>query len=122
MRILSGDAASRRVRKLELRSSDFAIVEPKVRNIVDDVRRRGDRALREYAAQWDGLEAKHSRLRSCVARCNRQPEISGDSASGSGHGSGLDTPLEFRPASWCGPSHRWVATFRAEGIPWCRRC
>jgi histidinol dehydrogenase len=60
MRILSGDAASRRVRKLELRSSDFAIVEPKVRNIVDDVRRRGDRALREYAAQWDGLEAKQS--------------------------------------------------------------
>jgi histidinol dehydrogenase len=58
MRILSGDAASHRVRKLELRSSEFAIVEPKIRNIVNDVRRRGDRALREYATKWDGLSAK----------------------------------------------------------------
>jgi histidinol dehydrogenase len=55
MRIFSGDAASRRVRKLELRSSEFATVEPKVRKIVDSVRRSGDRALRKYAAEWDGL-------------------------------------------------------------------
>ncbi len=55
MRILSGDAALRRVSKLEFRSSDFAIVEPKVHKIVDDVRRRGDRALREYATKLDGL-------------------------------------------------------------------
>ena len=55
MRIFSGDAASRRVRKLELRSSEFATVEPKVRKIVDNVRRSGDRALRKYAAEWDGL-------------------------------------------------------------------
>jgi histidinol dehydrogenase len=58
MRILSGDAALRRVHRLELRSSEFAIVEPGVRIIVDDVRRRGDRALREYATKWDGLRAK----------------------------------------------------------------
>ncbi len=55
MRIFSGDAASRRVRKLEFRSSEFATVEPKVRKIVGNVRRSGDRALRKYAAEWDGL-------------------------------------------------------------------
>jgi histidinol dehydrogenase len=55
MRILSGDAASRRVRKLEFRSSKFATVEPQVRKIVDNVRRSGDRALRKYAAEFDGL-------------------------------------------------------------------
>jgi histidinol dehydrogenase len=55
MRILSGDAALRRVSKLEFRGSDFAIVEPKVHKIVDEVRRRGDRALREYATKLDGL-------------------------------------------------------------------
>jgi len=59
MRILSGDAASRRVRKLEFRGSEFATVEPKVRKIVDNVRRSGDRALRKYAAQWDGLPLDH---------------------------------------------------------------
>jgi histidinol dehydrogenase len=58
MRILSGESASRRVRKLELRDSEFAIVEPRVRNIVDEVRRRGERALREYATKWDGLAPK----------------------------------------------------------------
>jgi histidinol dehydrogenase len=55
MRILSGAAASRRVRKIEGRTSDFEKVEPAVRNIVDDVRRNGDRALRKYAEKWDGL-------------------------------------------------------------------
>jgi len=55
MRILYGDAALCRVSKLEFRSSDFAIVEPKVHKIVDDVRRRGDHALREYATKLDGL-------------------------------------------------------------------
>jgi histidinol dehydrogenase len=55
MRILSGDAALRRVRKLEYRSSEFATVEPQVRKIVDNVRRSGDPALRRYAAEFDGL-------------------------------------------------------------------
>ena len=55
MRILSGAAASRRVRKLEGRSSDFEKVESAVRNIVADVRRNGDRALRKYSEKWDGL-------------------------------------------------------------------
>ena len=62
MRILSGDAALRRVSKLEFRSTDFAIVEPKVHKIVDDVRRRGDRALRNYATKLDGL-ARNAHIR-----------------------------------------------------------
>ena len=55
MRILSGAAAERRVRQLENRGSDFAPLEPKVRKIMEDVRRDGDRAVRRYAEKWDGL-------------------------------------------------------------------
>ena len=57
MRILSGRAAEARVKQLAARSSQFGIIEPRVRKIVDDVRRNGDRALRKYAAQWDSLKA-----------------------------------------------------------------
>jgi histidinol dehydrogenase len=58
MRILSGRAAEAWVKQLAARSSQFGgAVEPRVRKIVDDVRRNGDRALRKYAAQWDGLKA-----------------------------------------------------------------
>lgn len=55
MRILSGAAAERRVKLLESRASDFVALEPKVRKILADVRREGDRALRRHAAKWDGL-------------------------------------------------------------------
>jgi histidinol dehydrogenase len=58
MRILSGAAASRRVRTIEGRTSDFEKVEPAVRNIVVDVRRNGDQALRKYAEKWDGLTSR----------------------------------------------------------------
>jgi histidinol dehydrogenase len=57
MRILSGRAAEARVKQLAARSSQFGTIEPRVRKIVDDVRRNGDRALRKYAAQWDSLKA-----------------------------------------------------------------
>ncbi len=57
MRILSGRAAAARVKKLAGRSSQFGAVEPRVRKIVEDVRRNGERVLRKYAAQWDGLKA-----------------------------------------------------------------
>ncbi|HET7871640.1 MAG TPA: histidinol dehydrogenase [Terriglobales bacterium] len=58
MRILSARAAERRVRELEQRGgADLARVEKQVRRIVNDVRKRGDRALRRYAATWDGLTA-----------------------------------------------------------------
>src|SRR5208337_1624586 len=55
MRILSGAAAARSVRRLASRSSAYAEVEPVVRRIVADVRRQGDRAVRKYAERWDGL-------------------------------------------------------------------
>ncbi|MGC2193630.1 MAG: histidinol dehydrogenase [Terriglobales bacterium] len=58
MRILTAEAALRRVRKLESRSSEFCGLEPQVRRIVENVRRKGDRALRDYARKWDGLAAK----------------------------------------------------------------
>lgn len=58
MRILVGDAALRRVRKLENRGSEHASLEPQVRRIIENVRRNGDGALREYARKWDGLSPK----------------------------------------------------------------
>jgi len=60
MRILTGAAASRRVDQLEARGSEFATLEPKVRRIVEDVRRDGDRAVRRYAEKWDGLARNRS--------------------------------------------------------------
>jgi histidinol dehydrogenase len=35
-------------------------MEPRVRRIIQDVRRHGDRSLRRYAERWDGLEAGKS--------------------------------------------------------------
>jgi len=56
IRILDGIKKDRFVRALEQRgANDRAEVEPAVRRIVNDVRRNGDRALRRYAARWDGL-------------------------------------------------------------------
>jgi histidinol dehydrogenase len=56
LRILEGSKRDRFVRGLEQRgATDLAEVEPAVRRIVRDVRENGDRALRRYAAKWDGL-------------------------------------------------------------------
>src|SRR5271166_1190219 len=60
MRILSGTAAAACVSKLAARGSRYAEVEPVVRRIIADVRRRGDSALRKYANRWDGLRAQES--------------------------------------------------------------
>jgi histidinol dehydrogenase len=60
MRVLTGAAAEARVRKMAARESRYAEVEPVVRRIIADVRRRGDRALRKYAEQWDGLRSQES--------------------------------------------------------------
>jgi histidinol dehydrogenase len=57
MRILDALKKDRFVRALERRSAnDLLEVEPVVRRIVNNVRRNGDRALRRYAARWDGLD------------------------------------------------------------------
>ena len=55
MRILSGRAAAKQVEKLASRGWQLAAVEPEVRQIIEGVRRNGDRALRSYAERWDGL-------------------------------------------------------------------
>jgi histidinol dehydrogenase len=60
MRILSGAAATARVRKMAARGSQYAEVEPAVRRIVASVRTHGDRALRKYAERWDGFRPQES--------------------------------------------------------------
>jgi histidinol dehydrogenase len=55
IRILSGATAERAVQRLAARATQLTTLEPKVRRIIDDVRRHGDRALRRYAERWDGL-------------------------------------------------------------------
>jgi len=55
MRILSGRAAVAMVQRLACRGAQWTDLEPLVRRMVEDVRRRGDMALRSYATQWDGL-------------------------------------------------------------------
>ena len=60
MQVLSGVRASRRVQELARRSAKLADLEPSVRRIVNDVRRRGDPALRAYAEKWDGVTRNQS--------------------------------------------------------------
>ncbi len=56
IRILGGLKRDRFLRMLvQRRANDLAEVEATVRRIVNDVRRNGDRGLRRYAMQWDGL-------------------------------------------------------------------
>lgn len=56
MRILEGLKRDRFVRAVAERGAhDLAEVEPAVRRIVSNVRRKGDSALRRYAKRWDGL-------------------------------------------------------------------
>ncbi len=58
MRIVSGREAGALVERLATRGTQFSRVEPRVRRIVDGVRRAGDRSLRRYAERWDGLQTK----------------------------------------------------------------
>jgi len=60
MQILEGIAAARYVRKIEQRGEKPGGLEPRVRRIVQSVRRGGDRALRRYAERWDGLSSGDS--------------------------------------------------------------
>ncbi len=57
MRIYSGRPAAAVVERLARRGTQFTPLEPKVKRIVNDIRRRGDGALRRYAVRWDGLRA-----------------------------------------------------------------
>jgi histidinol dehydrogenase len=59
MRVLRGRQAETFVVKLEQRgAAGLGRVEGRVRRIIEDVRRRGDRALRTNAEKWDGLAPK----------------------------------------------------------------
>jgi histidinol dehydrogenase len=60
MLILSGRAAAGFVDQLAARGLSLSAVEPRVRRIVNDVRRSGDRALRRYAERWDSLARNQS--------------------------------------------------------------
>lgn len=60
MRIVSGRAADAMVARLAARGARLSGLEPRVRRIIDGVRRGGDRSLRRYAERWDGLAAKQS--------------------------------------------------------------
>ncbi len=60
LRILKGRAAEKRVAALAARGSRLDRIEPKVRRIVESVRKKGERALRRYAEQWDGLAPKQA--------------------------------------------------------------
>ncbi len=60
MRLLSGRAAVRAIARMAERRTKPSALEPRVRHIIQDVRRDGDRSLRRYAERWDGLEADKS--------------------------------------------------------------
>jgi histidinol dehydrogenase len=57
MRVVSGRSAEAMVGHLAARSMQFARLEPRVRRIIQDVRRSSDHALRRYSQLWDGLAA-----------------------------------------------------------------
>ncbi len=60
MRIVSGREAAAMVERLARRASGVSRVEPRVRRIIEGVRRGGDRSLRGYTERWDGLAPKQS--------------------------------------------------------------
>ena len=62
MRIVSGRDASALVKRLAARRTQFTRLEPQVKRIINSVRRKGDRSLRRYAQQWDGLNANQPLL------------------------------------------------------------
>ena len=55
MRILTGRVAGAAVLRLSNRARTLSSFEPKVKKIVNDVRRGGEPALRRYSEQWDAL-------------------------------------------------------------------
>jgi histidinol dehydrogenase len=64
MRIASGREAASVMERLSSRGARLSGLESRVRRIIDGVRRGGERSLRRYAEQWDGLGAKQP-LRVC---------------------------------------------------------
>jgi histidinol dehydrogenase len=63
MRMLNGRLAEAYVRQIEGRASRLDEIEPIVQRIVEDVRRRGEQYLLEYARKFDGLDPQNLRVR-----------------------------------------------------------
>lgn len=89
MRILEGRAAEAYVRKLERRGQRLDALEPRVRRIVQSVRRDGDRALRRFAERWDGLRAgeplrvSESEMQSALNSSSRELRAALETTAGS---------------------------------------
>jgi histidinol dehydrogenase len=89
MRILEGRAAKSYVRKLEQRGQKLDALEPRVRRIVQSVRRDGDRALRRYAEKWDGLgvgdplRISESEMQAAMEAAPRELRLALETAAGS---------------------------------------
>jgi histidinol dehydrogenase len=89
MRILEGRAAESYVRKLEQRGQKLEALEPRVRRIVQSVRRDGDRALRRYAEKWDGLgdgdplRISESEMQAAMEAAPRELRLALETAAGS---------------------------------------
>jgi histidinol dehydrogenase len=60
MRIVAGREAVAMVERLAARGTRLSGLEPRVRRIIEGVRRGGERSLRKYAERWDGLGPKQS--------------------------------------------------------------
>jgi histidinol dehydrogenase len=102
MRILEGSAADSYVRKLEKRGQRLDALEPRVRRIVQRVRRDGDRALRRYAERWDGLGAgdpvrvSESEMQAALKSVSREVRVALETAAGN-----IRTFCEWqKPAEW----------------------
>ena len=89
MRILEGRAAESYLRKLEQRGQKLDALEPRVRRIVQSVRRDGDRALRRYAEKWDGLgdgdplRISESEMQAAMEAAPRELRLALETAAGS---------------------------------------
>jgi histidinol dehydrogenase len=88
MRVLEGRAAEGYVRKLEQRGQKLDALEPRVRRIVQSVRRDGDRALRRYAERWDGLgpgdplRVPESEMQAALKSASRELRLALETAAG----------------------------------------
>lgn len=88
MRILEGRAADNYVRKLEQRGQKLDALEPRVRRIVQSVRRDGDRSLRRYAERWDGLGAgdplrvSQGEMKAALRSASRELRVALETAAG----------------------------------------
>lgn len=102
MRILEGRAAESYVRKLERRGQKLDALEPRVRRIVQSVRKDGDRALRRFAERWDGLGAgdplrvPESEVQAALKSASRELRLALESAAVN-----IRTFCEWqKPAEW----------------------